>query len=340
MPINMNVDLSSALEQNGRIAQWAEAVTYNGMNLSAEDTIISEAMDAFIRETIGRTGYDANHEISALITKALTPDVVETPTELLDAMFDNAGTIGEFDAIRWEAEPKNTIQVFDAIAGGNVNRSYIDFSYMKGHRCELQAETEVSLQEIRRGGYRTIATLTQYIRDALEQKKLAKVLSVLDGIVVDGAANYINESGNTPTEASMDALSLYLMDVATGDGDLIAFGQNRYMQPVAGFDKAVKYATDADRNWYNQHGLRTEYAGVKLLGFSGVKRMADGNLVVPNGVVFGAAGKIGKMATRGETRVLQETDINSEKIHIKVNGYAFDFAVANPDKVAKVVMGA
>ena len=124
----------------------------------------------------------------------------------------------------------------------------------------------------------------------------------------------------------------------TGNGDIIAFGQNRYLQPVAGYDKAMHYAVDADKTWYNQHGLRTMYAGMKLMGYSGMRKMADGNLVVPNGVVFGAAGKIGKMATRGETRVMQETDINSEKIHIKVNGYAFDFAIADPTKVAKIVL--
>lgn len=340
MAINMNVDLASALEQNGRVAQWAEAVKFNGMNLSADDKVISEAMDAYIRETIGKTGADPQHELSALISRSITPEVVEGPSELIDTLFDNGGSVGEFDDVRWEIEPKNTIQVYDSIAGGNVNRSYVDFTYMKGHRCELQAETEISLQEVRRGGYRSVATLIQFIRDALDQKKLAKIMEVIDGTVVEGGANFIRESEAVPTEAAMDQLALYLMDVATGDGDLMAFGQNRYLQPVVGYDKAVKYATEDDKNFFNQHGLRAMYSGLKLQGYSGLKKMADGNLVMPNGVVFGTAGKIGEMATRGETRVYQETDINSEKIHIKVNGYAFDFVIKDPTKIGKIVLSA
>lgn len=136
----------------------------------------------------------------------------------------------------------------------------------------------------------------------------------------------------------MDKLALYLMDVATGDGDLMAFGQNRYLQPVVGYDKAVKYAAEGDKNFFNQHGMRAMYSGMNLMGYSGLKKMADGNLVMPTGVVFGTAGKIGSMVTRGETRVFQETDINSEKIHIKVNGYAFDFVIKDPEKIAKIVL--
>ena len=335
---NYNVDLASALQQSGRMAQWAEAVKFNAINLSDEDKVISEAMDAYLKETVGKTGNDPQCELSALITRTLTPEVVEGPSELIDTLFDNGGSVGEFDDVRWEIEPKNTIQVFDSIAGGNVNRSYVDFSYMKGHRCELQAETEISLQEIRRGGYRTVAYMIQNIRDALDQKKMAKVMSVLDGVVVSGGANYIEETEAIPTEASMDKLSLYLMDVATGDGELMAFGQNRYLQPVVGYDKAIKYATEGDKNFFNQHGMRATYSGIKLQGYSGLKKMADGNLVMPNGVVFGTAGKIGSMVTRGETRVYQETDINSEKIHIKVNGYAFDFVIKDPEKIAKIVL--
>ena len=53
---------------------------------------------------------------------------------------------------------------------------------------------------------------------------------------------------------------------------------------------------------------------------------------MPADRVFGVAGRIGQMATRGETIVLQETDINYEKIHIKVNGYTFGYAITNPEK--------
>lgn len=333
----MNTELSSILEQDGRLTQWAEAVVFNGVNLSAEDKDISAAMDAFLKEGVGKTGADPNHEIAQLIRKAITPDVVAAPTELIDMLFEPTGNVGEFDDVTYEIEPENTIRVYESVPGGNVNRSYIDHKNMTPQWKSLQAETEISLADIRRGGYRTVANAVQNIRNAFDQKKVALLLSAMDGVVISGGANYINETGSAPTEASMDKLAIYLLDVATTD-NLVAFGQNRYIQPVAAFEKTTKYLTDTDKTWYNQHGLNALYSGVKLMGYSGTKKLADGSLIVPNGVVFGAAGPVGKMCTRGDTIVLQETDINSEKIHIKVNGYTFGYAITAPKKIGKIVI--
>ena len=50
------------------------------------------------------------------------------------------------------------------------------------------------------------------------------------------------------------------------------------------------------------------------------------------------AGKVGQLTTRGETQVYQETDINSEKIHIKVGGYSFGVMLTAPEMVGKIVI--
>lgn len=337
----MNTDIASVLQQPNRLVEWAEQVRFNGMNLSAENTEISEAMDAYIREGIGRTGADPNHEISQMITKVITPEVVSLPSAVMDALFDQSTRIGEFDDIRFEKGYENTIQVFDAIPGGNVNRSYVDFKSMKPTWVSLQAETEISLQKIRHGGYRTVADLINDIRDAFEYKKYAVIMAAVDGAIVDGGANYIEETAALPTATSADALSIYLMDVADSDTtSLIAFGQNKYIQAIAGLDNAVNFLTDAEKNHFNQYGLPRVYAGMNLYGFSGTKKLPDGTLIMPADRVFGVAGRIGQMATRGETIALQETDINSEKIHIKVNGYTFGYAITNPEKAAKIVLSA
>lgn len=337
----MNTDIASVLQQPGRVAEWAEQVRFNGVNLSGENRDISEAMDAFIREGIGRTGADPNHELSQMITKTITPEVVSLPSAVMDAMFDQSTTIGEFDDIRFEKGYENTIQVYDAIPGGNVNRSFVDFKSMSPTWVSLQAETEVSLQKLRHGGYRTVADLINDIRDAFEYKKYAVMMTAVDGAIVDGGDNYIEETGALPTAASADALSIYLMDVADSNTDaLIAFGQNKYIQAIAGLDNAVNYLTDSEKNYFNQYGLPRVYAGMQLYGFSGTKKLPDGTLIMPADRVFGVAGRIGQMATRGETVALQSTDINSEKIHIKVNGYTFGYAITNPEKVAKIVLSA
>ena len=127
----MNKELSEIMSTDGRMVEWAQAVTYikDDKNLSSEDKEISAVMDNWAKE-VGRSGFDRDHEISQLIRRAITPETVEAPSALLDAMFDQ-DSIGEFDDVYAEVAPKNTIQVYDAVVGGNVYRSFVDFTNIK-----------------------------------------------------------------------------------------------------------------------------------------------------------------------------------------------------------------
>ena len=271
-----------------------------------------------------------------MIRRAITPETVEAPSELLDAMFDQ-DSIGEFDDTYAEIAPKNTIAVYDAVTGGNVYRSFVDFTAVKPTWFNLQAETDISLQEMRRGGYKTVANMVSYINDALELNKITRVINLIDDAIVSGAAGYITESGANVTETSADALALYLADMSLGDTPQI-FALNKYIQTIASFDKAQTYATDAVKNQFNNDGFLRQYAGCVLTGFSGQRKLANGEMILPDKKVFGVAGKVGRLTTRGETQVLQETDINSEKIHIKVGGYSFGVMLTAPEMVGKIVI--
>lgn len=335
----MNTEISSVLAQDGKIVEWAENVKYRSVNMTPENAEISEAMDAWLKETVGRTGTDPNHEIAQMIMKAITPAVVAGASEVIDRAFDTEAAIGEFDDARWEIAPKNTIKVHDGIVGGNVNRSYIDFKSVAPTWKSLQAETEVTLQEIRRGGYRTVAELINKIREALDAKKMNLLLTALDGAVGSTHSGYFTESTALPTETSAQKLALYLMDVADENTNgCICFGQNKYIQAISGLTGATTYLTDREKSLYNANGLLKQYAGMELFGYSGTRKLPGGDAIVPSGKVFGVAGKVGKVATRGETVVLQETDINSEKIHIKVNGYSFGYAITDAEKAGKIVV--
>lgn len=333
----MNTEFASILDQEGRLVDWAEKVTYK-LDLNAEDKEINAATDAWLKDVVGRTGHDSNHEISQLIIKAITPEVVAAPSIVLERGFRQAANIGEFDDARFEKAPKNTIKVYDSIPGGNVDRSFVDFSVLTPTWKSLQAETDVSLQEIRRGGYRSVANLVSYIREAFEYKKISVLLNAIDALCVSGTDQYITESTSQPTDASVKKLALYLLDVSDGETPL-AFAQNKYIQTMAGLTSATTYLTDNEKSLFNRTGLLKQVAGMELTGFSGQKQLPDGSAIVPNQKVFGIAGVCGDICTRGETNVLQETDINSEKIHIKVNGYTFGYAFTDSTKVAKIVMG-
>lgn len=332
----MNTEFSSILAQEGRLVEWAEKVVYK-VDLNAEDKDIIAATDGWLKDIVGRTGCDTNHEISQLIMKAITPEVVSAPSIVLERGFRQAPNIGEFDDVRFEKAPKNTIKVYDSIPGGNVDRSFVDVSVMAPTWRSLQAETDVTLQDIRRGGYRTVANLINYIREAFEYKKISILLDAIDTACVSGTDQYITESTDKPTADSMGKLQLYLHDVLD-DGTPIALSQNKYMQAIAGLAGVTTYLTDREKGLWNKSGFVKEYGGVELVGFSGQKKLPDGSPIVPDKKVFGIAGPCGDICTRGDTNVLQETDINSEKIHIKVNGYTFGYALTDVDKVCKIVM--
>ncbi|MEG1999663.1 MAG: hypothetical protein RR015_06580 [Bacteroidales bacterium] len=292
--------------------------------------------DAWARE-LGKTGYDKDNELAALITKTFSPEVVTAPSALIERMFDQS-TIGEFDDYRIEKAPKNTIQVYDAVAGGNVDRSYIDHTVLTPTWRTLQAETDISLQALRMNGFKTVAELLNYINEALEQRKLSVIFGIVDTAITSSHAGYIDGTAATdPSDTVVKSLALYLNDVTDGEVPFI-FGLNKYMQVISGLPGVTTYLTDTVKNQYNTTGRISNYAGCDLIGFSGQKKQADGTLAIPNKKIFGVAGKIGDAITRGETRVLQNTDINSEKIHIKVGGYTFGALIKDIDKVGKIAL--
>ena len=329
----MNTELSAIMKQDGRLVEWSNAIKYAPAELSSEDKEISEVMDAWAKE-LGRTGRDPEYQLSQLIERTFTPETVSAPSELIDALFD-PDAIGEFDDYRVTVDPVNTIQVYDAITGGNVPRSFIDHKVLKPTWTSLQAETSLTMEQLRRGGYKTVANMITYINEAFELTRVARLIDVVDKAVT-AAPNMFNESGATPTDAVSRNLAPYLLDVSDGDPPMI-FGQNKYIVAMAGLDSAQYGFSDSVKNQYNQTGKIEMYAGCRLIGLSGVKKLANGSLIIPDKRLFAAAGKIGKCITRGDTRVQQETDINNEQIHVKVSGYSFGTVITDISKTAKVV---
>ena len=329
----MNTEISAIMDQSGRVLDWANAVKYSPAELSAEDKEISAVTDAWVKE-LGKTGFDKDHELSALVTKTFTPDTVSAPSELIDMLFDN-DSIGEFDDYRVTVDPENTIEVYDAITGGNVPRSCIDFKVLKPTFCSLQAETSLKLEDIRRGGYKSVANMITNINEAFELARVTRILDILDKALA-GGENVFTETGATPTEEICRKLATYLMDVTNGETPAI-FGQNKYIVGMTGLQSAQYGFSDAVKTQYHKVGKLDMYAGCRLFGLSGVKKLANGDFIIPDKRLFAAAGKIGKVITRGETRTYQETDINNEQIHIKVGGYSFGTVVTDISKAAKVV---
>ena len=330
----MNLELSTKMKENGFLVDWAERVQY-GLEMSDDYRETSEALDEWARK-IGERGVDRDNELAELVRRAITNDVVAAPDELIASMFEE-GSIGEFDDTYGEIEPKNTIKVFEAIKGGNVDASYIDFSRTTPTWTELQAETFVKYVDLRRGGYKTVATMVNYMKEAFAQKRWS-VLFNKAVAAITAAPNLINEATSAPTAASADALAVYMMDIAEPGELPMLLAQNKYILAMSKLPAASSIISNEARELWRRYGTIGMYAGTEMRGFSGVRKMADGNLVIPDKVVLGVAGKIGAAITRGETHVYESMDNNAEQVHIKANGFSFGTMITKPEKIAKIVI--
>lgn len=331
----MNLEISAKMKEEGFLVDWAEKVHY-GMELSGDQVDCSEALDEWARK-IGERGLDTDHELAELVRRSITNDVVEAPDELINMMFDEEA-IGEFDDILYEVEPKNTIKVYEAVPGGNVDASYIDFSYAKTNWTNLQSETFVKYSALRRGGYKTVASMLTYIREAFAQKRWSVLFNRAASAVTAGSVNYIAESTANPTEASADKLAVYLMDITKAGEVPVMLMQNKYALAMSKLASAADMASGEAKELWRRHGSIGMYGGAEMRGFSGVQKMADGALIIPDKTILGVGGKIGSAITRGETHVYETMDNNAEHVHLKVGGFAFGTKITKPENVAKIVM--
>ena len=193
------------------------------------------------------------------------------------------------------------------------------------------------MKELRYGGYKTVANAVEKINEQMALKKFNMIFHAANAAITAGGANYITAAGAMPTAADMDQMVLYLHD-RLENGDPLMVMLNKYRQAASKLAQAERWPTEVVKTRYNSTGFIDAYAGVEMLGFSGQKKMADGNLVLPDKIIFGIAGKIGNLMTRGDVRVLQEEDINTEKVHVKVTGFTFGYIILKPENIAKMVL--
>lgn len=331
-------EVAELMNKSGRVYEVAEKVV-GKCNLTSEDREISEVIDAWAKQ-IGQTGNDEGHEISQLILKTITDPVYDKPDDIISMMFDR-DSIGEFDDYEIEKTPKNTLMAFDAVKGGNVNKSYVDGSILKPTWKMAQVETELTYGQLRRNGFKSIAQMAVFAKESMDNKKIKDAFTALDAAITGGDQVIAVTGGvSALTPANMDSLALYIMDMIDAGDTAFAFALNKYAQQMAKLQGANSYMSDNMKDAYNRYGLAKEYNGLLIGGFSGQKKAADGELLVPDKRIFGVAGKIGIICDRGELRVYQDMDNNKEKVSLKFTGYEYGIKVTRSDKVAKITFSA
>jgi len=316
---------------NNKMYDIAEKVTYN-LNLNSEEKEVTELCDAWVKE-VSEKG-DPNKEIAAFIKRTVNEEVYNAPDELLDMMFDR-GSVGEFDDYEVVVSPKNTLVAHEASKGGNVDRSFIDFSVLKPTWKNRQVETDLSYVDMRRNGFKSVALLTTYAVEALKNAMFYDIFTMVDAAIT-GGEQAISETTALPTQTSMDKLSLYLNDRAPQAG--VAVTLSKYAQAIMRMTGYSAYLSDAMKDEFNRYGLARFFDGVKIASISGAKKQGNGNLLIPDKKIFGIAGKIGTLDMKGEVRVYEDMDNQNEVLKIKVADFTYGFCITDIDKVCKITM--
>ena len=336
--MSTKIEIAELMEKNGTMYDWAEKVN-RGVSLTAEENEISQVVDAWAKE-IGTKGKDNDNEIAEFIIKTITDPVYNKPDALIEKMFE-MDSIGEFDDYVINKTPKNTLVAYESAKGGNVYKSYIDTSALTPTWKHAQVETEISYAQLRRGGFKNIANMAVFAKEALDNKKIKDVFSALDTAIAGGDQVFAVTGGESAlTKTILDKLSLYVLD-HLADGDTgIMFGLNKYAQAIANMSGYTSYMSSTMKDDYNRYGLVKEYGGCLIGGFSGARKAADGELLVPDKRIFGISGIIGTICDRGELRVYETLDNNKERVSLKFTGYEYGIKITNPENVAKITFTA
>ena len=336
--MSTKIDIAEFMEKNGTMYDWAEKVN-RGASLTAEENEISLVVDAWAKE-IGTKGKDNDNEIAEFIIKTITDPVYNKPDALIEKMFE-MDSIGEFDDYVINKTPKNTLVAYESAKGGNVYKSYIDTSALTPTWKHAQVETEISYTQLRRGGFKSIANMAVFAKEALDNKKIKDVFSALDTAIAGGEQVFEVTGGESAlTKTVLDKLSLYVLD-HLADGDTgIMFGLNKYAQSIANMSGYTSYMSSTMKDDYNRYGLVKEYGGCLIGGFSGARKAADGELLIPDRRIFVISGIIGTLCDRGELRVYETLDNNKERVSLKFTGYEYGIKITNPENVAKITFTA
>ena len=150
---------------------------------------------------------------------------------------------------------------------------------------------------------------------ALKNSLFFDIFGAIDAAIASGAPNYISESSNLPTQASMDAMALYLME--NSDGDKTIVGLTKYIQAAS---KLTGFVSEDMKNEVHRTGLLGSYDGCDLFPINSTKKVGS-QLLVPDNRLFGVAGKIGTLDMKGDVHVYQDEDNNKEKIHIMIKDF-------------------
>lgn len=322
-------EIAELMSTPGVLFEVAEKVDYK-VPLEPEEKEMAEISDAWAKG-IGETGNDPDHEIAAFVKKTVNEEVYNAPDELLDRIF-NRDSIGEFDDTEASKEPKNTLVAYEAAKGGTVDRSWIDTSLIQPIWKNRQVETDLSYIDLRRNGFKSISKISVFMKEACQNALFYDALSLAEKAVT-GGEQVITANGNSPSLSAMDLLSLYLND--RSDNSVI-ITLNKYAQAIRRMPGFDTYMSNEMKNDFNRYGLAKGYDSIGIAGISGARKQGNGNLLLPDKRIYGIAGKIGALNMKGDVRVFEDMNNQTESVHLSLKDFTYGFTLSKIENFAKI----
>ncbi len=321
----------AAVQNSGQnLFEIAQKTEYR-LPLTTEEVEVSQMCDAWIGEMAEKG--DPDKELASFIKRTIQEESYNAPDELLDSLFDR-GSVGEFDDYEVMGNPKNGLVSYEAAKGGTVDRSWIDFRPLKPTWKNRQLETDLSYVDMRKNGFKSVATLMNFIMEELRNTQFYDIFGDLDAAIT-GGEQVIDETSAAPTQTSMDKLSLYLNDRSS---DAVAVTLSKYAQAIARMTGYDKFMSEQMKDSFNRYGLVKFFDGIRIANISAAKKRGNGGLLIPDKRVFGVAGKIGTLDQKGDIHVYEDFDNSNEKVVIRVKDFTYGYAITNIENVAKIVM--
>lgn len=309
---------------------WARAVV-NKKELTEGQLAISQDMNK-LGKLIADSGV-GSAELSQYIRRVVEEEVYNQPSELLDYMFTQ-GEIGEFDDYGSQGSWKNTLIAHEsAPRGGSVDKSYVTFNASKTGSAHLQIETEIRYDDLRRDGALTIAQLTMYAIEALQNKKFQIIFAKINEGLISGDNVF---TGSGLTVPMMDNFAGYLQDYSTS-GNTLMVGLSNTLRGIKNMPDFDKFLSSDMKNELNMGcNILDTYGGVRVSQVRAGKKLADGTPLLPEKTIFGFTDKIGICNMRGDLRVYQTPNNQKEILELKFTGYEFVYSIDYPERIAKL----
>ena len=327
----LRTEIAEIMNTDGLVFETASKTKY-GISLTSEQKEVAEVVDKWAK-SIGERGADPECELSAFLVKTLEPVIYDLPDALIDELFDR-GSVDEFDDVQGLINPKNTLKAYEATKGGSVPKSYIDYTEITPVWKSKQVETEIGYTQLRKNGFKTVANLTTFAEETLKNNLYHDTIAYVDSLITSTLTDQYFTATGTLTQTAIDEVTLYLLEHGVNP---FILGRTKYAQQIARMTGQATFMSDEMKNEFNRYGLVKFIDGVRVAHIPSVIE-ANGQPALPDGKLFGIAGKIGTLDMKGNLRVYETFDNTAEKVDIKLTGFEYGFLINKIENVCKLTI--